>query len=77
VVVAADVPPIHLPKPLLSALRAAIAVGDIEAMRAVLQSLHQGEAGLLAWVRRVESQLDHFDLDGVRDLLVSNDVAVE
>jgi hypothetical protein len=68
---------LQLPKPLLSALRAAVAVGDIEAMRAVLQALAQGEAGLVALVREIEQRLDHFDIDGVRDLLISNDVVLE
>jgi CheY-like chemotaxis protein len=59
----------RLPEALLVELRAAVALGDVAAMRAALLPLRGGGAELLVMAQHVERLLDNFDLDAVRDLL--------
>jgi CheY-like chemotaxis protein len=66
----------QLPAPLLKLLQSAIAVGDIEAMRVALQPLYQSSPELVALVTAIEHQLDHFDIDAVRDLLAAADATL-
>ena len=63
--------PLHaakLPASLLQTLRAALAVGDVEALRAALPALRETPE-LVAWVREFERRLDHFDIDAVHELV--------
>jgi PAS domain S-box-containing protein len=66
----------RLPESLIGELRAAVAFGDIEAMRAALIPLRHGAPELIAMVQHVEQMLDNFDIDGVRDLLAPSKVSV-
>jgi PAS domain S-box-containing protein len=58
----------RLPSELLQNLRAALAVGDIETLRAALPALRDAPE-LDAWVREFEQRLDHFDIEAVGELL--------
>jgi PAS domain S-box-containing protein len=58
----------RLPSTLLQNLRAALAVGDIETLRAALPTLRTTPE-LDTWVREFEQRLDHFDIEAVRELL--------
>jgi CheY-like chemotaxis protein len=58
----------RLPSALLQNLRAALAVGDIESLRAALPSLRDTPE-LDTWVQEFEQRLDHFDIEAVRELL--------
>ncbi|MDB6061784.1 MAG: hypothetical protein JWM78_1887 [Verrucomicrobiaceae bacterium] len=62
----------RLPGPLIEELHAAVALGDVEAMRAALAPLRNGSAELRALAQHVEHLLDNFDIDAVRDLLAPN-----
>jgi CheY-like chemotaxis protein len=56
------------PPELLQTLHAALAVGDIEALRAALPEL-RATPELDGWAREFERRLDHFDIEAVRELL--------
>jgi PAS domain S-box-containing protein len=63
----------QLPAAVLISLRAAVAVGDIETLRANLQPVYESSPELTAWARALELQLDNFDIDAVRDLLAATE----
>jgi CheY-like chemotaxis protein len=58
----------RLPPPVLQTLHAALAVGDIAALRGALPELRDTPE-LDGWVREFERRLDHFDIEAVRELL--------
>lgn len=60
----------RLPESSMGELRSAVALGDVEAMRAALIPLRQGGPELMALAQHVERLLDNFDIDAVRALLV-------
>jgi PAS domain S-box-containing protein len=65
----------RLPEPLIAELRAAVALGDVEAMRAALVPLRSAGPELLAMAQHVERMLDNFDIDAVRDLLAPDNAS--
>ena len=58
-----------LPAPVIDALNAAIAVGDIEAMHAALQPLRGMSPELVGLAERIAALLDNFDIEAVVELL--------
>lgn len=58
-----------IPEPVRSELVSAIALGDVEAMRAVLAPLHQHSEEVRAMARHIEHLLNEFDIDAVRELV--------
>ena len=60
-----------LPGELITDLRVAIAVGDVDAMRAALAAFHSNKPEVTLMVRHLERLLDNFDLDAVRDWLAA------
>lgn len=55
----------------LAAMRAAIALGDLEAMRGELQQLQQGPEPLATLGCQLHQLLDNFDIEALRELLES------
>lgn len=62
-------PAAPLPAPVVDALNAAIAVGDIEAMHAALQPLRGMSPELACLAERIAALLDNFDIEAVVELL--------
>ncbi len=60
-----------LPKAVRDELEHAIALGDVEMMRAVLQPLHNQSSSMSALARHIERLLGDFDLDAVRELIAT------
>ncbi len=60
-----------LPSTLAAELQIAVAVGDVEAMRASLKTLHSGSAEQIALAHHIEQLLDSFDFDALRQLLAT------
>ncbi|HEY3699774.1 MAG TPA: cache domain-containing protein [Spongiibacteraceae bacterium] len=60
-----------LPESLRSELAGAVALGDIEAMRAVVMPLYQRSPDSIALARHIEQLLNNFDIDAVRELLIA------
>jgi signal transduction histidine kinase/DNA-binding NarL/FixJ family response regulator len=59
----------QLPQPLLQALRAAVALGDLEALRVQFAPLRQGPAPLPALAQRLDQLVDDCEIGVLRDLL--------
>lgn len=57
-----------MPDELLGPLRAALADGDVAALRATPPGL-RAAAGLDAWVRELEQRLEEADLESLRELV--------
>lgn len=64
----AKVPTATLPDDVCDELSNAIALGDLEAMRATLKPLHD-QLALSALARHIEQLLNDFDIDAVRELI--------
>ncbi len=60
----------QLPATVGDELAAAIALGDVEAMRATLRPLRD-QAALSALVQRIEQLIDDFDIDALRELIAT------
>ena len=60
-----------LPETVRSELASAIALGDVEAMRATLKPLQNKSAALMALAQHIEQLLNDFDIDAVRELIAS------
>lgn len=58
-----------LPETVRNELAGAIALGDVEAMRAILQPLHNQSAQLAALAQHIEQLINNFDIDAVRELI--------
>jgi signal transduction histidine kinase/DNA-binding NarL/FixJ family response regulator len=59
----------QLPEPMLRELRAAVALGDLEALRVQLAPLRQGSAPLPTLAQRLDRLIDDCEIEVLRDLL--------
>lgn len=63
------IPVATIPESVRSELASAIALGDMEAMRAVLKPLHEQSPQMSALARHIDQLLNDFDIDAVRELI--------
>jgi CheY-like chemotaxis protein len=70
------IPAAAIPESVRSELASALALGDLETMRAVLKPLHKLSPQVSALAQHIEQLLNDFDIDAVRELVAVRTASV-